>query len=1177
MAQGALDGVRFASFIDRDEEHAYYGFRKALLETGEARSLSLRMHRKDGTPFWACLEANIAEAGDGTTLCRLTLSDISERRELEDFQRFLVTIHGGTGSEPFFEGLARHLAQSLGMDFICIDRLEGDGLTAQTVAVWCDGHFEDNMSYALKDTPCGEVVGKDICCFPASVCRYFPQDQVLLDLRAESYIGVTLWGHTGKPVGLIAMIGRQPMENRALAEAMLKMVAARAAGELERLKVEDTLRESEQNFKNLANNGQALIWTSGTDKNCNYFNEVWLAFTGRTIEQEMGIGWTEGVHPEDLPGCLEVYVGAFDRREAFSMQYRLRRHDGEYRWLLDDGTPRHNSMGEFLGYIGHCLDITAYKEAEIALRNSEGRLRDITFSMADWIWETDADGVYTYSSHKSLDVLGLSREEIIGKTPFDFMSADEAARVASIFNTIAAQKAPIRDLESWNIANNGERICLLTNGVPILDPEGNLKGYRGVDKNITGVKLAESIIEARLRLMRLAESYTLEELLRATLDEAEALTGSQAGFYHFVEPDQATLSLQAWSTNTTATLCTATGAQEHYPVSQAGVWADCLREGRPLIHNDYASLPHRKGLPEGHAPVLRELVVPVRREGAFVAVLGVGNKPTDYTETDLDSVTKLADFAWDIAEHMRAEEALRVAHAHLQCFVDANIIGVIEFNPEGTLLSANHYYLHLLGYTQEEFQAGMIDWQSVTPPEWLATDARALQELRDQGSSSPYEKEYLRRDGTRVPVLLADAALPGEKGHIAAFVLDLTERKRAEEGRLKLEAQLQQAQKMESIGRLAGGVAHDFNNMLAVILGYTEMAVQRLDPKLPLYEDLQEVLTAANRSAALTGQLLAFARKQTVTPKVLNVNETVAEALKMLERMVGENIELDWRPGANLWPVRMDPSQIEQVLTNLCLNARDAIDDIGKVTIATENTNVDDMYCAGRPDFAPGEYVLLEVSDTGSGMETELLAHIFEPFFTTKELGKGTGLGLSMIYGVVKQNHGFIDVCSTSGQGTSFRIYLPRHAGKTVAEPTEGAAAAPTGGPETILLVEDEPALLKITAKTLERFGYTVLAANTPVKALHMAREHAGEIGLLITDVIMPEMNGRDLAKNLLSLYPGMKFMFMSGYTAEIIAHDGELAAGTDFLQKPFSPTQLAVKLDEALGSRRGNAKNPGA
>jgi CheY-like chemotaxis protein len=369
---------------------------------------------------------------------------------------------------------------------------------------------------------------------------------------------------------------------------------------------------------------------------------------------------------------------------------------------------------------------------------------------------------------------------------------------------------------------------------------------------------------------------------------------------------------------------------------------------------------------------------------------------------------------------------------------------------------------------------------------------------------------------------------------------------------------------MESIGRLAGGVAHDFNNMLSVILGYACLGILESDPTQPLHSYLTEIHTAAERSAGLTQKLLTFARKQTITPEVLDLNDTVGGMFKVLQRLIGENIFLNWQPAANLHHVKVDPTQIDQILVNLCANARDAISDTGKITIETEKVSIDKDYCSHHAGIVPGEYVRLVVSDDGCGMDLEMLPHIFEPFFTTKGIAEGTGLGLATVYGAVKLNNGFIYVDSEPGSGTTFSIYLPQHAGGAE-QAKESAAETAPGGQETIMLVDDEQAILDMTTMFLTRQGYTVLQTNSPAEAIRLAAEHEGEISLLISDVIMPEMNGKELATNLLVPYPHLKCLFMSGYTANVIAHHGMLDKGVNFIQKPFSLPALANKVREIL------------
>ncbi len=387
----------------------------------------------------------------------------------------------------------------------------------------------------------------------------------------------------------------------------------------------------------------------------------------------------------------------------------------------------------------------------------------------------------------------------------------------------------------------------------------------------------------------------------------------------------------------------------------------------------------------------------------------------------------------------------------------------------------------------------------------------------------------------------------------------------ADEARARLEAQLIHAQRMESVGRLAGGVAHDYNNMLSAIIGYTELVIEKVAPDDPLQGDLQEILAASLRSAEITRQLLAFARQQAIAPKVLDLNASVEGTLRMLRRLIGEDIDLAWVPEAGLWPVMMDPVQVDQLLANLCVNARDAIAGVGKVTIETGKASLDEAHRTDHAGIAPGEFVLLTVSDDGCGMDQETLGKIFEPFFTTKEIGQGTGLGMATVYGIVKQNKGFIRAFSEPGKGTTIKIFLPRHTGHVEPLEADKPDQIPHGRGELLMIVEDEPAILKMSRKMMEKLDYRVLTAGTPDEALRLARQHSGAIDLLITDVIMPEMNGRELARQLHGLCPQIKILYMSGYTASVIAHQGVLDEGVNFIQKPLSMKRMALKVRAVL------------
>ena len=528
----------------------------------------------------------------------------------------------------------------------------------------------------------------------------------------------------------------------------------------------------------------------------------------------------------------------------------------------------------------------------------------------------------------------------------------------------------------------------------------------------------------------------------------------------------------------------------------------------------------------------------------------------------------------DITKRKQAEEALEESEKRFRSlFEDVPNIAVQGYDRQRRVVFWNTASEGLYGFSREEALGRPLE-ELIIPPEMRPGVIDAINSWQSQGIAIPAGELVLQKKGGQ-PVNVFSSHVMQLNIHgepeMYCIDIDLTERKRSEEERDKLQAQLLQSQKMELVGRLAGGVAHDFNNMLQTILGYSDLTLAQIEAASPVHDGLLEIRKAAMRSADLTRQLLAFARKQAVSPKILDLNDTVAGMLKMLQRLIGEDIDLAWVPGHSLWPVKMDPSQLDQILANLAVNARDAIADTGKITIETENISLNAAYCADHPETIPGEYVQLVVSDNGCGMDKETLAQIFEPFFTTKTQGKGTGLGLATVYGIVRQNNGFVNVYSEPGQGTTFRIYLPSFANEMISAEIRREEET-SGGTETVLLVEDDAAILNLGTTILQRLGYTVLAANTPMAALELVAEYAGEIHLLITDVVMPEMNGRELVQRLSALRPAMHCLYMSGYTANVIAHHGVLDPGIHFIQKPFSIDDLARSVRETL---RDEKKNP--
>jgi len=517
----------------------------------------------------------------------------------------------------------------------------------------------------------------------------------------------------------------------------------------------------------------------------------------------------------------------------------------------------------------------------------------------------------------------------------------------------------------------------------------------------------------------------------------------------------------------------------------------------------------------------------------------------------------------DVSARRRAEQETRASSERLKAIFssikDPILVHPYSNNGHGTFSEMNDIACTRYGYTREEFlQLSVKDIIKQDPAQKLLA-AERLKKIMTRGHMV-FETVHVTKSGEEFPVEVSVCTMDqlGEKA-VLAVVRDITERQAAQQEKTRLESRLQQAQKMESVGRLAGGVAHDFNNMLSVILGYCDLAFAHVSPGQLLYRNFIEIRKAAKHSADLTHQLLAFARQQAITPKVLDLNVAISAMLEMLRRLIGEEIDLEWHTADKVWPIKMDPAQINQILANLCINAGDAITGNGRIGIRTENIVLDDTDCAKIVDSRPGEYVVLSISDNGHGIKKELLDHIFEPFFTTKGQGEGTGLGLATVYGIIKQNNGFISVTSRPGHGTTFRNYLPRFTGQDEVQ-TEASSASGTrrsGGKETILLVEDEKAILKMITIMLSQQGYTILSATTPEEAIGIARQSNRTIHLLMTDVIMPQMNGRKLARRLQEIFPDLRCLYMSGYSADVIAKQGIMDDEILFIQKPFSQDQL--------------------
>jgi len=564
--------------------------------------------------------------------------------------------------------------------------------------------------------------------------------------------------------------------------------------------------------------------------------------------------------------------------------------------------------------------------------------------------------------------------------------------------------------------------------------------------------------------------------------------------------------------------------------------------------------------------VARGLTGPIDRLTTAAHAMANGNLDQEIGTSGAQELSSLGHSFISMRDAIRAKMADLAAQNAAMRLKDAaiasSINGIAIADAEGLLTYINTSFLHLWGYddaTQVLGKPVVRFWQDEEKA------AQVMEMVLTKGGVVG-ELVAKRPDGSLFPVEFSASLVKDEAGatvYLMGSFVDITERKRAEEEKAKLESQLLQAQKMESVGRLAGGVAHDFNNMLSVILGYAALMKSKLPAGDPLMNNVLEIEQAGLRSRDITRQLLAFSRKQIIAPRPVNVNNLLTATQTTIARLIGEDIDLQFFPEKDLGTIKIDPSQVDQIIMNLAVNARDAMPGGGTLTLETENVHLDEAYCRQHLGSTPGNYVLLAVSDNGAGMDRDTLSHVFEPFFTTKEIGKGTGLGLATVYGIVKQNGGFINIDSGPERGTMFKIYFPRIMEE---EQIEKTVEAPfSSGTGTILLVEDDAMVRGVTAALLEEIGYTVLIAKTPLEALATCEKKDTAIDLLLTDVVMPEMKGPELRHRINDIRPGIKVLFMSGYTANVIVHHGVLEEGVRFIHKPFSMQDLAGKVRDAI------------
>ena len=820
------------------------------------------------------------------------------------------------------------------------------------------------------------------------------------------------------------------------------------------------------------------------------------------------------------------------------MEIRRLRRDGSPIDLRLSAARLSGSDGIGTGILALIEDVTETRQSAMLLESTEQRLRLILNSIGDGIIAVDPERRILGANPAASRILGWSEEEITGRDAHTLLHRDPDTECA-VCLTLRDGKARAGEAEDF-LRKDGGSVQVEYSCSPLPTRDG-LAGAVITFRDVTERKRAEEALrESETKFRELAEK--IEDV-----------------FYNIDPVEQRILYIspayeKIWGRTAESLYAEPLSFVEAvHPEDRGAVRSMLEAQGRGAP----TDVEYRILRPDGSLRWIRDRSYPVHdADGTLRRTVGVARNITerklvrDALQENERSLRLLA--AQLEKEKRRLETAQSVAK-----------IGSWETELPSMEGSWSDETYRIFGLSPETFRPAYGDsFLSVVHPE----DREALDPtLRESlGTVGPHMAEHritlpdgsIRHIEERWRVEHAEDGTPVR---VVGTSQDVTDR-------VRLEEQFRHAQKMEAIGQLAGGVAHDFNNMLTVILVRAEQALRKAEAGTPLHKGLTEIHGAAERSAGLTRQLLTYARRQAVRPEVVDANAVIERTLGMLQRLIGESIALSWIPGQELWPIRIDPVQLDQLLANLCINARDAIEDVGRIVIETRNEAFDAEYCRLHPDSKPGRYVLLSVSDNGKGMTRDVQAHAFDPFFTTKEVGKGTGLGLATVHGIVQQHGGFIRLYSEPGNGTSIRIHLPRaETAGDAATAAEAAPAPPRARGETVLLVEDEAMLLDVTTEMLQGLGYTVLRANNPLEALGIAGTGTCDARILLTDMVMPDMSGRVLAERIRSLLPDIRCVFMSGYAAQLLSQDGRSEDAAPYLQKPFSTAELAHSLRRAL------------